>query len=103
MPTITKDQAVQQLANAVENAHPDDLAEIYNELFPEQPITESEVAADATRIIQRVKNHITRGLEIEEILDLWNVVFPEHRDMWFDEEKNAFHYEEDRQPVPPLD
>ena len=39
MPAISKKKAVETLVKAVEEAHSDDLAEIYNELFPEEPTT----------------------------------------------------------------
>jgi hypothetical protein len=86
MPAITTDRAVHLLTEAVEKAPPDDLVEIYNELFPEEPTTESAARNAPGPLVQRAAGHISRGLEIEEILDLWNVVFPEHHDVWFDEE-----------------
>ncbi|HEY7330665.1 MAG TPA: hypothetical protein VH592_23700 [Gemmataceae bacterium] len=103
MPAITKDRAVHLLTKAIEKAHSDDLVEIYNELFPEQPTTESAAKTAPGTLVQRILDHINRGLEIEEILDLWNVIFPEHHDVWFDEQESRFHYEEDRQPVTPID
>ena len=35
------------------------------------------------------------GLEAEEIPDLWNVIFPYHRSVWFDEEEGLLHYDKD--------
>lgn len=99
MPTITRDRAVHLLTGAVQKAHPDDLAEIYNELFPEEPTTEGEARKAPGTLVQRVVDHINNGLEVEEILDLWNVIFPEHHDVWFDEEGDTFHYGEGRQPA----
>jgi hypothetical protein len=103
MPVITKDQTVYLLTKAIEKVHPDDLAEIYNELFPRQPTTETAAKTDAGTLVQRIIGHINHGLEIEEILDLWNVVFPKHPDIWFDEEESRFHYKKDWQPVTPID
>ena len=32
-------------------------------------------------------------MKTDEIIDLWNVVFPEDRNVWFDEAEKAFHFE----------
>jgi hypothetical protein len=88
MPAISKDEAAEKLAKGVEKARPIDLAEIYSELFPERPSPPSPVAGDIAR-------HIRSGLEAEEIVDLWNVVFPEDRNVWYDEEARAIHYNEE--------
>jgi hypothetical protein len=99
MPAITKVQAVQLLAAAAEKASPDDLAEIYNELFPEEPTTEKEAVTAAQGLAAQVVEHISNGLEVEEIVDLWPVVFPGCHDVRFDEEEGLLHYDEDRLPV----
>jgi hypothetical protein len=99
MATITKARAVELLTEAIEKAHPDDRVEIYNELFPEAPTTQDAMNANAHAIDARIGDHIRKGLEIEEVLDLWNVVFPDHHGGWFDEESGLFHYREGRQPV----
>jgi hypothetical protein len=87
MPAISKNQAAEKLAKGVEKAKPSDLAEIYAELFPEKV---SSTAATASDLAQ----HIRDGLEAEEIVDLWNVVFPEDRNVWYDEESKEIHYNE---------
>jgi hypothetical protein len=93
MATITRQQAVDRLARAVKIARADDLAEIHNELFPEQPVTEAEAKANLAAVLKKVETHIDNGLELEEILDLWNVVFPAHRRVWFDDDE-VLHYDE---------
>ena len=92
MATITKQQAVDRLTQAVKGAHPDDLVEIHNELFPEKPITEDEARKDLAALVKKIVAHVDRGLEVEEILDLWHVIFPKHRGVWFDEDENLLHY-----------
>lgn len=99
MSTIVKQQAISELAKAVGKACPDDLAEIYNELFPEAPITEDETKQNPSAVARRIAAHIDGGLEVEEILDLWNVVFPSHRGVWYDEEGDVVHYNEKTEPV----
>jgi hypothetical protein len=88
MPALSKAEAAEKLARSVEKAKPGDLAEIYSELFPEGPSPTQPVASDIAR-------HIRSGLEAEEIVDLWNVVFPEDHNVRYDEEAKAIHYNEE--------
>jgi len=94
MATITKQQAVDRLTKAVRKAGPDDLAEIHNELFPEKPTTEDKAKEDPSAFVKKIVAHIDNGLEVEEILDLWHVIFPKHRTVWFDEDEGLLHYAE---------
>ena len=87
MPELSKDEATEKLARGVEKARPSDLPEIYSELFPEAAPPVSPVASD-------IASHIRSGLEAEEIVDLWNVVFPEDHNVWYDEESRAIHFNE---------
>jgi len=103
MATITRQGAVDRIIEAVNEARADDLAEYHNELFPRQPIREDAVQADSSAVVKKVLAHIGRGLEIEEILDLWNVIFPKHRGVWFDEEEGLLYYEEKLDRVSQLD
>ncbi|GAC1473412.1 MAG: hypothetical protein NVSMB9_21970 [Isosphaeraceae bacterium] len=89
MASLSKAEATEALARAVENARPDDLVEIYAELFPERP---SHSAPRAGELV----GHIRHGLEAEEIVDLWHVVFPENRNVWYDEEERSIRYNEDQ-------
>lgn len=99
MPEITKQQAVELLTKAVEEARPDDLAEIHNELFPAHPVTEDKAAAASSSLVQKIVTHMANGLEVEELVDLWNVVFPHHRRVWFDEGQELIHYDEEQEPA----
>jgi len=99
MATITKQQAVDRLTQAVRKANPDDLAEIHNDLFPEKPTTEDEVKEDPSALVKKIVEHIDSGLEVEEILDLRYVIFPKHHRIWFDEEESLIHYDEEIEPV----
>jgi hypothetical protein len=91
MATISRDQAAELFTEAVKKAPPDELAEFYNELFPMQPTTEQAPRQMPEAIVDRVLAHIQQGLEIEEVLDFWNVVFPERNRLSFDEEDGLFH------------
>jgi hypothetical protein len=88
MPALKKNQAVEKLVEEVARAKPAALAEIYAELFPEKPAPAAPIAADLAQ-------HIRNGLEAEEIVDLWNVVFPADRNVWYDEEYEKFHHDEE--------
>lgn len=88
MPALSKNEAAERLATVVAKAKPTALAEIYAELFPEKPVAVPPSAADLAQ-------HIRGGLEAEEIVDLWNVVYPADRNVWYDEESKAIHYNEE--------
>ena len=91
MPAISKLEAADRLARAVERASCDDLNVIFGELYPTKALPlGGPRAADLAR-------HIRGDLEPELLVDLWNVVFPMHRDVFFDEEEGALRYNE-RQP-----
>jgi hypothetical protein len=88
MPQLKITEAAEKLANVAEKAKPTILAEIYSELFPETPPLRPPVASDIAR-------RIREGLEADELVDLWNVVFPQDRHVWYDEEEKAIHYNEE--------
>jgi len=99
MATITRKLAVERLRHAVGEARPDDLAEIHNELFPAEPANEKEAKEHRAEIVKKILAHFKGGLEVEEILDLWNVTFPVHHRSWFDEDADLIHYDEAIEPV----
>lgn len=88
MPTLSTNEAADRLAKGVENAEPTTLREIYFELYPQNS---SDVAPSAFDLAQYVRS----GLEAEELVDLWNVVFPADRNVWYDEEDEKIHYNEE--------
>ena len=34
------------------------------------------------------------------MIDLWGLIFPRHRNVWYDEEEERIHYNEEAEPVP---
>lgn len=88
MPVLSREEAAKRLVEGVEKARPSELPEIYSELFPDEPPPRSLVASDIAGLIRG-------GLEAEEIVDLWNVVFPEDRNVWYNEETEAIHHDEE--------
>ena len=61
MAAITKQQAIDRLAQAVKQAQPDDLVEIYNELFPGKPATEDVANEDPTALVKKIVAHNTQS------------------------------------------
>jgi len=93
MPILTKKKAVEVITAEVRRAEPHDLVEIHNELFPQERINKVTAERDPAAVSAKIFRHIAAGLEIEEILDLWNVLFPRHPERWFDEVEKKFHFE----------
>ncbi len=89
MPAISEAEATEKLAKAVEKAREDELVEIYAELFPERPSPPAPVVGELV-------GHVRHGLAPEEIVDLWHVVFPGDRNVWYDEEEKTIRYNEGR-------
>ena len=84
MPAFTMREATETLARAVEKAGPDELEVFYDDLFPEQPIPSPVRAEEIVR-------YIRHELEPSSAVDLWHVVFPQDRNIWYDEEEHVIH------------
>jgi hypothetical protein len=93
MPVIPLKDAIEQLARAVEAAAPEDLAEIHAELFPAKHLPDLS-GANAATVAPELARSIRAGIEPEEVVDLWNVVFPADRDVYYDEEDGALRHNE---------
>jgi hypothetical protein len=87
MAALSLAEATSRLATIVENAAPSVRMEIFAELFP----TEAEAPVlSASDLAQ----HVRSGLAAEELVDLWNVVYPADRNVWYNEEDEKIHYNE---------
>jgi|GEM_PF-868162 len=91
MPTISRPDAVSRMSAEIETFGRDDLIEVHNELFPEAPRSDADSNHDADELITGIRAHIQSGLADEEIADLWNVVFPDDRNVWYDSENQSLH------------
>jgi hypothetical protein len=101
MPVITKEQALELLTNeAQDKLGADELLEVYNEVFPDDPYTAEEVEEDCSPLIEQLVDYINGGLEIDEVMDLWRLIFPKHRNVWYDDEEERIHYSEEPEAVP---
>ena len=94
MAAIKKDQALSKLTAAIHAMRPDEIADVYNELFPENPSRPSEINGDLPKFEKKIFDYIEKGLEVEEILDLWRVVFPKDRRIQFDEVTDEITYKD---------
>lgn len=88
MPKLSTGEAVERLIEGITEAKPTTLAEIHAELFPEKSPAPPPTAGEIVGLVRG-------GLEAEEIVDLWNVVFPEDRNVWYDEEDQKIHFNEE--------
>src|SRR5262249_48914387 len=85
MPVVTKEQVLELLASGgQENLRADELLEVFQEVFPDRRLTEEEVHADSWPLIEQFIAHINSGLEIDEVMNLWGVIFAKHRNVWYD-------------------
>ena len=39
------------------------------------------------------------GLEIDEVMDFCGLIFPKHRNVWYDDEDERIHYNEETEAV----
>lgn len=95
MSPIPLKEAIERLAQAVEKACPDDLGQIYTELHPENPLPDV-TGAKAEPLAKELAAHIRAGIEPEEVVDLWNVVFSKSGRVYYDEEDDVLRQRERR-------
>ncbi len=101
MPEVTGDQALALLTSQVRDKFAtDELLEVYNEVFPKDPYTLQEANRDSAPLVERLVEYINSGLEGDEIIDLWGLIFPRHRNRWYDEEEERIHYDEEAEVLP---
>ena len=90
-------EAVERLAKAVELSSPDHLLQIYTELHPANPYPDV-TGEKAGRLAKELAAAIRKGIEPEEVVDLWNVVFfGDGKYYYYDEEDEALRHRERRQ------
>lgn len=100
MPAVSRAQAVDLLTRAVEEQlPPDELLEIHNELFPDDACTAEEARNDPIRITQRLVGFINGGRDPSELPGLWGLVFTKDRNIWYNEEEDRVHYNEETEAL----
>ena len=86
MPELTHSAAAERIALAIQMVGPNTLREIVSDLL-------TDTHAEPSRLADELAAVVRRGIEPELLVELWNVVFPEDHDVWFNEETNELHYE----------
>jgi hypothetical protein len=99
MAAVERRDAIEALTRAVQGMGPDDLLDFHNELFPKEPESALDPKGGVAAVRKKVTDYLGRGLEIEEILDLWNVAFPEARNVYYDDETDTIYYNNEREPI----
>jgi hypothetical protein len=87
MATIPIGEAAEKLAQGVEKVSPASLLEIHSDFFPDLTAPDSALASE-------IAGRIRSGIEPEEMVDLWNIVLPGARHVWFNEATDEIHYNE---------
>lgn len=95
MPVISKEQAVERMTGQVEQFAPDELLEVYNELFPKERRTGAEVNGNLAPLVKRLVGYINDEQPIDELIDLWRLIFTtRYRNVGYDEETEGIAYDE---------
>lgn len=88
MPALTIKSATEKLAHETEHASSSLLREIYAEIYPSKVVPPK---LDASSLAKQIRS----GLRGEEVVDLWNVIIPADRHVWYNEISNEIHYNEE--------
>lgn len=95
MPVISKEQAVERMTRQLEQFAPDELLEVYNELFQKDRRSSAEINGNLAPLVQRLVGYINGDQPIDEIMDLLHLIFPgRYGNVWYDEEDDRIHYDE---------
>jgi hypothetical protein len=92
MPEVTPADAAHTLIEKVRAMDLDDLRDVHNELFPEVPIPPIDPSTQGAVVLKKVLDYLGHDVAVEEILDLWSVVFPEAWNVYYDDETGTIHY-----------
>ena len=100
MPVITKEQALELMTNAVrEELGADEVPEVYNDIFSDKRYTAENTPEDVTPLVEQIVAYFNSGLEIDEVVDLWGMIFTKHRNIWYNEEEERIHFNEETEEV----
>jgi hypothetical protein len=85
MPNVSRSEAIHSLIKEVNRAKSFDLREYYLELNPGTVIAESNpkvLGKIRTELLTTIQNHLLD----EQLVDLWNIAFPERHCVYYDDE-----------------
>src|SRR4051794_28885982 len=88
VPAVTHEEAIQLLTKAARaDLPPDDLPQVYREVFPRGP------APDGRPLTEAIVQHLV-GLQPDELVDLWRLFRPDDRNVWYNEEEERIYLNE---------
>jgi hypothetical protein len=94
MPDLTKEQVVDRLTHEVQKLDADEVLEIYESLFRKRFSAAERATTDKRPLVKEIVQHIRGGREDEELPELWSLVLPGYRNVWYNEEDELLHYDE---------
>lgn len=92
---FSPDEAIQRLAEEIEKSAEYDVHEAYYEIFPDERATKTAECRAIDELKTTILNYLRREALPEELVALLNVVYPEYRQVWYDEEDDRLHCELD--------
>ncbi|MGH7173869.1 MAG: hypothetical protein ACRELF_04400 [Gemmataceae bacterium] len=98
--SISSEKAVEKVRHEIQTLGWADLREVYHELFPRPKLTIEAARQDPEPIRDQINKHIDRGLELDEIMSLWNLLFGvEERIDFYNEIDKVFQFVNDPDSV----
>jgi hypothetical protein len=97
MPTATVNEALKILTDTIPKFDADELVEIYNDVFRKDQRTVEEARKDPSPLIARLVDYI-HSREVSSLPRLWNLIFPAHINVWYNEEDEQLYYNEETIP-----
>jgi hypothetical protein len=96
MPAVTPARALELMAQEVrERFGADEVLEVYNELFPRDRRTGEHAPDGSVPLVQRLVDHINSRVELDEIMELWRLIFLNYRNVWYNEIDDQIEYTEE--------
>lgn len=93
MNQISRTDAVRELRQQVENQlSTDDIVEVFRELFPKDGSDRAALEADSATTKARVLHELVDTLDGVTVEEIWSVVFPQHRRVQFDSDRDQLTY-----------
>lgn len=92
MPALSRTEAAKKLVDAVEEMDADELIDFHHGLFPGETRFRRGSSVEPAVVRKKILAYMTLGPEVEEILDLWSVVFSEAWNVSYDEDTDEINY-----------
>ena len=92
MPTTSLAEAGWAIGDKVEVMGLDDLRDAHNEMFPATPIQPIDSRSEEASIRQKMIAYLRADIAVQEVLELWSIIFPETHSVHQDDETGMIHY-----------